>query len=69
MKVQILSNYDKCFSLVQELKLNAGKYKRCLMINNHRKRMSEGSYQPILITRKKRLCGEKVEVDGEQYYK
>ena len=30
VKIQIISNYEKCYQLVKELKLNAGRYKRCL---------------------------------------
>ena len=34
LKVRVLSDYDHCFKLVQQLKLTAGIYKKCVDINN-----------------------------------
>ena len=69
MKVQVISDYDKCFGLVQELKLAAGKYKRCIQVNMERRRNVLGErFEPVVVRRKRRLCGQYTELDGEQYY-
>jgi hypothetical protein len=63
MQVVVISDYQKCLKLVNQLKLCAGKYKKCLEHNKNNE-------DRITIKRKTRFCcGQKQILDGEDFYK
>lgn len=70
MKVQMISDYDKCYKLIQELKLIAGKFKQCMLVNNQRRIFSgeNGDHERVTI-KKKPFCGPAENIDAEHYYR
>ena len=50
--------------------MNAGKYKRCLVMNKdlRMKAGKDGGCEKVKIKRKK-LCGDTIEIDGEEFYR
>ena len=68
MNVSVISDYSKCESMVNELKLSAGKFKKCIELNTQG--LDNPDYERITIKKKRHICGgETEELDAEDYYK
>ena len=60
MQVSVISNFGKCLDMVEDLKLAAGRYKKCLELNNENAER--------VMQKQKKCCGEEKEVDAEEMY-
>jgi hypothetical protein len=53
--------------MVNELKLNAGKFKKC--VNMNKQKENDANYERIRITKKKCCSREARHYDAEEYFK
>lgn len=53
--------------MVEDLKLEAGKYKMCYHLNLLKNKYGN-KYEPVTVNKKKKFCSFGKEYDGEQWY-
>lgn len=64
--MSVITDYEECLKLVQELKLAAGKFKGCIKENEERAK--ESAISDRLEIKKRRCCKKALLIDAEELY-